>query len=120
MRILLVIFLCFCLSGFLNGQLLDRKASLGAQIGQTENGMKVVRAVEGTSIELKLKPDDVILEINKIKIDDYATLISAISSKVDNETVEITAERNNKIVKLKGKCVGRPFEKSENSEIIYD
>lgn len=101
-------------------QVLVRKASLGAQIEPVENGVKVIKVIEGTAFSLKLKENDVIKEINNSKISGYDDLVLALANKRDGDKAVFLVERNGKLQKLNGTFIGRPFEKSEFSEVIYD
>jgi photosystem II stability/assembly factor-like uncharacterized protein/pimeloyl-ACP methyl ester carboxylesterase len=101
-------------------QELQRKASLGAQIEQTQNGIKITKVIEGTSKNIKLKENDIILEVNNVKTPDYQSLMLEISSKRNGDKAQLIVKRNNKIVKLNGTYIGRPLEKSDISEVIYD
>ena len=120
MKLLICCTLLLFTSGTFLAQSLKRKASLGAQIEQIENGIKIVRAIEGTAINVKLEENDVLLEINQQKISNYADLVTALSDKVDMQAATFIVQRGEKKLTLSGKFVGRPFEKAEFGEILYD
>lgn len=121
MRNLLICLFISCLlssTGF--AQKLVRKASLGAQIEPTNEGIKVVSVIEGTALNLQLKEADIIKTVNQAAISDYASLIEAISTKKDGDIAEMEVLRSGKTLKLKGKYIGRPYETSTISEVIYE
>ena len=117
-----VFFLLTLFIGFqaIYAQKLVRKASLGAQLEPIEGGIKVVRAIEGTALNIKLHEGDIIKELNQASIPDYPTLMSTLSTKRDGDKAEVLVVRNGKNIKLVGKYVGRPYETSPFSEVIYD
>lgn len=120
MRSLSILFIILFFALGTQAQRLSRKASLGAQIEPVENGVKVVKVIEGTAISLKLKENDIIKEINNSKITGYNDLVLALSNKRDGDKATVTVERNAKQQKLIGTFIGRPLEKSDFSEVIYD
>lgn len=104
----------------LSCQELVRKAALGAQIEQTEDGLRIARVVSGTAVDVKLKESDVLREINQVQITGYESIMAVLNQSNAGDKAEFVVERNKKRVKLKGKFVGRPFETSSFSEVIYD
>ncbi len=104
----------------INAQKLIRKASLGAQLEPTEGGVKVLKVIEGTALNIKLLEGDVIKQINQVPTPDYAALTNAISSKRDGDEAVVEVTRKGKNLLLKGKYKGRPFETSAITEVIYD
>ncbi len=114
---LVLIFACF--AGNTQNQL-PRKASLGARLDFTEKGVQVTSINAGTASSVKLKSDDIILEINGEKVTDYTSLLTAMQNKTAGKRATFLVERNKKKIQLKGEFVGRPFETSDFSEVIYD
>ncbi len=119
MRILFLT-IVFILTNHLYSQDLIRKATLGAKIEQTNNGFKVSKVIDGTATNVKLKENDIIKEINQIQINDYQSFFNALNDARDGDKAEFLVERNNKLVKLKGKFIGASYETSTFSEVIYD
>lgn len=113
----LLLFANFC---FGQSENLPRKAALGAKIEQVENGILVTEVLSGTAVNVKLKSKDIILEINKMKASDYASISGVLGLMYDGDKAEFKVLRNGKTVSLKGSFVGRPWEKSDFSEVIYD
>lgn len=113
----LLLFVNFCLGQSEN---LPRKAALGAKIEQVENGILVTEVLSGTAVNVKLKSKDIILEINKMKASNYASIYGVLGLMYDGDKAEFKVLRNGKTVSLKGSFVGRPLEKSDFSEVIYD
>lgn len=120
LKTLFVFFLMISTSEKLHSQALKRKAFLGAEIQQIENSIKVTKVVEGTAKQLNLESEDIIVEINKVKISDYASLRNVMDSKMEGDEVNLVVKRNGKNVRLKGKFAGRPLEQSTISEVIYE
>lgn len=120
MKRLLFLFILVFSRHAIDAQTLVRKASLGAQLEQVEGGIKVVKIIEGTALNIKLLNEDVIKEVNKIVITDFPSLVNIISTKRDGDEAEFTVFRKGKSIKLSGKFIGRPFETSSFSDVIYD
>ncbi|MCC5945809.1 MAG: alpha/beta fold hydrolase [Bernardetiaceae bacterium] len=99
---------------------LKRKAALGARLEFAENSIRIVEAVQGTSVAIKLQKGDIIQEINGTKINDYESLISVISNKIAGDPIEITILRDSKATTLTGNFAGVPLETSAYSDVIYD
>lgn len=104
----------------LNAQTLIRKASLGAQLEPVEGGMKVVKTIEGTAVNIKLLEGDIIKAINEVPTPDNATIMAAIATKREGDKAEVLVVRNGQNLVLKGQYVGRPFETSSITDVIYD
>jgi len=103
------------------GQQLTRKASLGAQLEPTKEGVKVTKVMdEGTAKNLSMQEGDLIQQLNEMKITDYRSLAAAMSQKRSGEKAHITVLRENKSVQLSGIFAGKPYETSAYSEVIYD
>ena len=99
---------------------LPRKAALGLRFEITDQGARITEVLSGTALQLKLKWDDIIREINQVKIADYASLAKSIDDKVAGDAAYFVVERNKKLIRLKGEFVGRSLEISDFSEVIYD
>jgi dienelactone hydrolase len=99
---------------------LPRKASLGARLDFLEEGVQVIEVSSGTAANVKLEKGDIILEINQVKVSDYASLMRAIQDKVTGDKALFIIERKKKKIQCKGEFVGKPFETSPHSDVIYD
>jgi len=105
---------------FLSAQDLPRKASLGAQVELVENGFKITNILEGTAKDLNLEKQDIITEINGIKVKDHAELSKAMYDKRAGDEIIIKILRNKKTMTLKGTFKSKPLETSDFSNVIYD
>lgn len=101
-------------------QNIPRKASLGAEMEKVTEGLKVVKPVEGTALNVKLKSGDIIKAVNQDTIDDFPALMKILAQKRHGDKADLSVLRHGKLVKLSGKFVGRSLEKSEYSDVIYD
>ena len=119
MKIFMLLFLLAIQSPFF-AQDLTRKAALGAQLEQVENGILVTEVVNGTAVNVKLRSKDVIVEINNVKTSDYYSLSDALNNYRDGDKAEIKVLRKGKTTLLKGNFIGRTKETSDFSEVIYD
>jgi pimeloyl-ACP methyl ester carboxylesterase len=99
---------------------LPRKAHFGARLGVVDQGVLIEEVVSGTALSLKLQKNDVILEINEVKIANYDDFLGVFQTKKEGDLAVFLLERNKKIIKVKGRFVGRPFESSSFSKVIYD
>ena len=99
---------------------LPRKAHFGARLGIVDNGVLLTEVVSGTALSLNLQKNDVILEINQVKIANYDDLLGVLQTKNEGDLAVFLLKRNKKIIKVKGRFVGRPFETSSFSKVIYD
>jgi len=73
-----------------------------------------------TASNLKLNEKDIILEVNDVAINDRNSLHSLFNDIRENDLVTANYFRNGKTKKAKGKAVAKPYEESEDYEIIYD
>ncbi len=89
-------------------------------MGVVDQGVLIEEVVSGTALSLKLQKNDVILEINEVKIADYDDFLGVLQTKNEGNLAVFLLERNKKIIKVKGLFVGRPFESSSFSKVIYD
>ena len=73
-----------------------------------------------TASALKLNEKDIVLEINDVAIIDRNSLRSLFNNIRENDLVTVNYFRNGKSKNGKGKAVAKPYEESEDYEIIYD
>jgi photosystem II stability/assembly factor-like uncharacterized protein/dienelactone hydrolase len=103
---------------------LQRKPLLGARVEYvSENGnsgCKVLQVVRGTSVELKLQENDIILKIGDKGFQSSEEYIQEFLSYVPGQEIQITVLRGKKKVLLKAKVVARPYETDDNATVIYD
>ena len=120
---LLSLFLVCCISWSLSAQL-QRKALLGARIEYaTENGnsgCKVVQVVRGTSVDLKLQANDLILKIGEQTFTSTDEFIKQFLSYEPGKEIQLAVLRGKKNLTLKAKVVARPYETDDNATVIYD
>jgi photosystem II stability/assembly factor-like uncharacterized protein/pimeloyl-ACP methyl ester carboxylesterase len=120
---LLSLFLVCCISWSLSAQL-QRKALLGARIEYTtengNSGCKVVQVVRGTSVDLKLQANDLILKIGAQSFSSSDEFIKQFLTYEPGNDVELTVLRGKKKLTLKAKVVARPYETDDNATVIYD
>ncbi len=118
-NIKLMVLVWLCMQA-VTAQTLTRKAALGAQLEPTEKGIKVVKVIDGTAVQLQLAEGDIIQSVNQVALTDYQSLVSQISSKRAGDKAEIEVLRKGKTIRLKGKFLGRPLETSSISSVLYD
>ena len=103
---------------------LQRKPLLGARVEYvSENGnsgCKVLQVVRGTSVELKLQENDIILKMGDKGFQSSEEYIQEFLSYVPGQEIQITVLRGKKKVLLKAKVVARPYETDDNATVIYD
>jgi photosystem II stability/assembly factor-like uncharacterized protein/dienelactone hydrolase len=103
---------------------LQRKPLLGARVEYvSENGnsgCKVLQVVRGTSVELKLQENDIILKIGDKGFQSSEEYIQEFLSYAPGQEIQITVLRGKKKVLLKAKVVARPYETDDNATVIYD
>ncbi|MFC5269009.1 alpha/beta fold hydrolase [Adhaeribacter terreus] len=133
-KLLSLLFLCFLIAFQLQAQKLKRKAFLGvkpqelndsiakANKLQVNSGLLVLEVSPNSTAEsLKLKPQDVVTSINQKSISSIPQLVESFQNLRENEKVEITVQRGKKKLKLKGKTLGKPYEKPDaTTDVIYD
>ena len=115
----------FCAFIALNSQAqLQRKPLLGARIEYvTENGnsgCKVVQVVRGSSVELKLQENDIIVKIGEQTFNSADELIKQFLTFEPGKEVQLSVLRGKKKLSLKAKVVARPYETDDNATVIYD
>ncbi len=103
---------------------LERKPLLGARIEYvSENGnsgCKVLQVIRGTSVALRLQENDLILKIGSqsfLSVDEFITHFLDFEPEKE---IQLTVLRGKKRLNLKGKVIARPYEKDDNSTVIYD
>ncbi|MEM0540993.1 alpha/beta fold hydrolase [Flavobacterium sp. j3] len=103
---------------------LERKPLLGARIEYvSENGnsgCKVLQVIRGTSVALRLQENDLILKIGSqsfLSVDEFITHFLDFEPEKE---IQLTVLRGKKKLNLKGKVIARPYEKDDNSTVIYD
>jgi len=107
-------------STLVQAQTLQRKASLGARIEPSEQGVLVLEVMDGTAVSLQLAAQDIITEAHQTAIKDVSVLMSVIAEKRAGEEASFTVLRKGKSIRLKGTYSGKPLETSDISEVIYD
>ncbi len=115
-------FLWLVISGIVVGQTIDlpRKVQLGAQVETTPQGVQVKKVVRATAANVKLKAEDIILEINRQPITDLSTLQAFLDQQDSGTPANFLVLRGTKKMKLQGTFEGRPLETSAHAEVIYD
>lgn len=103
---------------------LERSPRFGAQVefikDKNFSGCKVIRVAGGTSAELQLQAEDVILKLDgKAILSKEFFLDEFMKHKIDSQ-IELTVLRDKKELVLKGKVIGRPYETDDNAKVIYD
>jgi photosystem II stability/assembly factor-like uncharacterized protein/pimeloyl-ACP methyl ester carboxylesterase len=123
MKYLFLIFF-ICSAHLFYGQSLQRKPLLGARIEYvSENatsGCKVVQVVRGTSVELKLQENDIILKIGDKDFKSSEEFTKLFLNYTPGQEVQLSVLRGKKKITLKAKVIARPFETDDNAEVIYD
>ena len=117
--------LLFCaLSSLHSWAQLQRKPLLGAQIeyvSETDKtGCRVVQVVRGTSVELKLQENDIIIKIGNQSFSSAEDFINQFMSYQPGKDVHLSVLRGKKKLNLVAKVVARPFETDDNATVIYD
>ena len=121
-RLLSLFFIC-CIFWSVSAQL-QRKPLLGARIEYvTENGnsgCKVVQVVRGTSVDLKLQANDLILKIGTQDFSSSDEFIKQFLSYEPGREIQLSVLRGKKNLMLRAKVVARPYETDDNATVIYD
>ena len=103
---------------------LTRKPLLGARIEYVNEtatpGCKVVQVVRGTSVELKLQENDIILKIGDNVFKSSEEFTKLFLEYTPGQEIQLSVLRGKKKITLKAKVVARPFETDDNAEVIYD
>jgi photosystem II stability/assembly factor-like uncharacterized protein/dienelactone hydrolase len=119
-----ILFLLFGISLFQTSAQLTRKPLLGARIEYANenatSGCKVVQVVRGTSVELKLQENDIILKIGDKDFKSSEEFTKLFLNYTPGQEVQLSVLRGKKKITLKAKVVARPFETDDNAEVIYD
>jgi photosystem II stability/assembly factor-like uncharacterized protein/pimeloyl-ACP methyl ester carboxylesterase len=119
-----ILFLLFGISLFQTSAQLTRKPLLGARIEfineNATSGCKVVQVVRGTSVELKLQENDIILKIGDKDFKSSEEFTKLFLNCTPGQEVQLSVLRGKKKITLKAKVVARPFETDDNAEVIYD
>jgi photosystem II stability/assembly factor-like uncharacterized protein/dienelactone hydrolase len=119
-----ILFLLFGISLFQTSAQLTRKPLLGARIEYVNenatSGCKVVQVVRGTSVELKLQENDIILKIGDKDFKSSEEFTKLFLNYIPGQEVQVSVLRGKKKITLKAKVVARPFETDDNAEVIYD
>ena len=119
-----ILFLLFGISLFQTSAQLTRKPLLGARIEfineTATSGCKVVQVVRGTSVELKLQENDIILKIGDKDFKSSEEFTKLFLNYTPGQEVQLSVLRGKKKITLKAKVVARPFETDDNAEVIYD
>jgi photosystem II stability/assembly factor-like uncharacterized protein/dienelactone hydrolase len=120
-------FILSLLFGFLFFQTsaqLTRKPLLGARLEYVNEietpGCKVVSVVRGTSVELKLQENDIILKIGDNVFKSSEEFTKLFLEYTPGQEIQLSVLRGKKKITLKAKVVARPFETDNNAEVIYD
>lgn len=102
-------------------QELPRKGWFGARISnENSGGIKVHQVVGGTSLNVGLKVDDVVLKINKNSINTTSDLSKIIGNLIEGNSISFEIIRNGEKITLKGKVKGRERETIKNGKVIYE
>lgn len=119
-----ILFLLFGISLFQTSAQLTRKPLFGARIEfineNVTSGCKVVQVVRGTSVELKLQENDIILKIGDKDFKSSEEFTKLFLNYTPGQEVQLSVLRGKKKITLKAKVVARPFETDDNAEVIYD
>lgn len=103
---------------------LQRKPLLGARIEYvSENGYsgcKVAQVIRGTSVELKLQENDIILNIGEKGFQSIDEFINLFSTYEPGQEIQVSVLRGKKKITLKAKVAARPYETDDNANVIYD
>ncbi|MFN9799460.1 MAG: PDZ domain-containing protein, partial [Bacteroidota bacterium] len=103
---------------------LQRKPLLGARIEYvSENGhsgCKVAQVIRGTSVELKLQENDLILNIGEKGFQSIDEFVNLFSTYEPGQEIQLSVLRGKKKITLKAKVAARPYETDDNANVIYD
>lgn len=99
----LILFIFALFYTILQAQELSRKASLGAQIEHTEQGLELKRVIGSTAKALQMQEKDILLAINNQKIQQVNQVTTVLKSYKAGDKAEILIQRGQKQLLLKGK-----------------
>lgn len=114
------------------GPLLPRKATLGAQLGPTNdarskqlgvpvNSVEIVRVIPGTTAEvIKLKAGDVVLEMDGTKIKSVTDVTTKMREVEGGKPFKVVVNRDGTRITLEGNAVERPRQKGDGLIVEYD
>ncbi len=119
-----ILSLLFGILFFQTSAQLTRKPLLGARIEYVNetatSGCKVVQVVRGTSVELKLQENDIILKIGDKDFKSSEEFTKMFLEYTPGQEIQLSVLRGKKKITLKANVVARPFETDDNAEVIYD
>ncbi len=119
-----ILSLLFGILFFQTSAQLTRKPLLGARIEYVNenatSGCKVLQIVRGTSVELKLQENDIILKIGDKDFKSSEEFTKLFLEYTPGQEIQLSVLRGKKKITLKAKVVARPFETDNNAEVIYD
>ena len=117
----------------LQGQTLRRKANLGVQLAPVdealakENGLKEPRGfiIQGiipnsTAANVGVQENDILWKVNDVDIITGADFQNPAVQKREGDPISVTVMRKGKEKNLTGTAVGKPYETSDQWEVIYD
>ncbi len=103
---------------------LQRKPLFGARIEYVsengQSGCKVLQVVRGTSADLKLQANDIIVQIGDQGFQSADEFIKRFLNYEPGKEIKLVVLREKKNLTLKGKVVARPYETDDNATVIYD
>ncbi len=114
--------LYFGLTSVLAGQSLERKGSLGAQIGLTEDGQAILinRVLDNsTAAAIGLKANDILKTVNGTSYTTLPDLVGHTTTWRAGQKIQMEVLRDGTTTALNGLVKGKPFETSEHGEVIY-
>lgn len=121
-KILIASYLFFFFYGStLYGQHAQRKALMG-MMGKASDGVIIIDSIlPGSTFEaLSARKGDKLISLNNAAMSDWATYARLSSSVRTGDQVMIKVIRNSESIGLTGKAVMRPYEKSDDADILYD
>jgi photosystem II stability/assembly factor-like uncharacterized protein/dienelactone hydrolase len=80
----------------------------------------VLQVVRGTSADLKLQANDIILQIGDQGFQSADEFIKRFLNYEPEKEIKLVVLRGKKKLTLKGKVVARPYETDDNATVIYD
>ena len=101
---------------------LSRGTLLGVLPEQPSNGQSIgLQRVlaNSTASSLGLKAGDRILKINNQTLANFSELIAVVQPLKAKQPISVTFERNGKTMTRKGSMQPRPYEVSDNAEVLY-
>lgn len=121
-KILIASYLFFFFYGStLYGQHAQRKALMGMMGKAGDGGIIIDSILPGFTFEaLGARKGDKLISLNNAAMSDWATYARLSSSVRTGDQVTIKLIRNSESIGLTGKAVMRPYEKSDDADILYD